>query len=163
MDSFRSWLQTTDRGNECLPFAQSCSLPKSWINLSFKSPRIVALKTENQKPPGALPGVEDLSESAPAEEKPEREGGIIPQEASEGEGASGLGDLQASLQGQQKHIVRCPPGNAFSIRIKEPSANRQGNDAVQTFLFSLVNGNNIYFAMDKQAREEKGARALRGV
>lgn len=28
---------------------------------------------------------------------------------------------------------------------------------LQTFLFSLVNGNNIYFALDKQARQEKGA------
>ena len=65
---------------------------------------------------------------------------------------AGAGRLQASLQGQQRRITWCPPGNAFYIRIKEPWAKCQGNDVLQTFfVFFLVNGNNIYLAIDKQA------------
>lgn len=68
-----------------------------------------------------------------------------------------LRDPGFSLQGQQRHIVRCLPGHAFSIRMKEPLASCQANDVLQTFLLSLVNGNNIYLAMDKQVHWKKGA------
>lgn len=123
---------------------------KFWINLSLKSLRIVALrKKETKAHQEHCPWPRNYLSVHLLRKSQREKGHIIPQGAADG--GFRLGRPRASSQGQQKHIVRCPPGNAFSIRIKEPQAQRQGNDAVQTFLFSLVNGNNIYFAMDKQA------------
>lgn len=44
VDSYLSWPQTSNRGNDSLTFAQWCFLTEFWINPPWKSLRIVALK-----------------------------------------------------------------------------------------------------------------------
>lgn len=64
----------------------------------------------------------------------------------------GLGSCRHLCRGSKGVLLGARPGNAFYTRIKEPWAKCQGNDVLQTFFFFfLVNGNNIYLAIDKQA------------
>lgn len=79
---------------------------------------------------------------------------MAPREASGGR-APGLGDLSFFCRATKAH---CSLGSRERSRHQDKRAlgETPGNDVVQTFFFSLVNGNNIYFATDKQAREEKG-------